>query len=149
MTAVNIERVRRLAIDGDPEAAAEYARWMVRKGDGLASCAPPLPPPPVTKPTLPWGAIHRVNCAYFHRAFGMRLLMRCQTVVTGYARCNCPGYHRDCVNVLAPVTLPWSLRCDLPAYRTKEPRCVSWSARDCIPELGRVFNYKLRTEGAT
>ena len=71
--------------------------------------------------------------------------MRCQTPAgpTNYIRQNCPGYRRDCINVLAPVTLPWSLRCDLPAYRTKEPRCVSWNARDCLPVLGHLFRYRL------
>lgn len=70
--------------------------------------------------------------------------MRCRTAESsGYGRCNCPGYRRDCVNVLAPVTLPWSLRCDLPAHRTREPRCVSWSPRDCLPVLGHLFHYRL------
>lgn len=149
----DIDRLRRLAIDGDPEATAEYARWMIRRGDGRASCAPPLPPPPVTRPTPPWGAIHREKCASFYRVFGVRRSMRCQTPAgpTGYVRRNCPGYRRDCVNVLAPVTLPWSLRCDLPDHRTKAPSCVSWNPRDCLPVLGHLFNYRLpsRTEEAT
>ena len=141
----DIERLRILAIDGDPEATAEYARQMVRRGDGLASCVPPLPPPPVTRPTLPWCAIHREKCASIYRAFKGRR-MRCRTTEFRL-RENCRGRRGDCVNVLAPITLRWSIRCR--PKRTKGPTCLMWRA-DCSPDLGRLFSYRLpsRTEEA-